>query len=247
MWNEMSQGWRFIRREPKLFLPVIQLSFAGILLLVIGELASPVVTRLFHLPPTSMALVFAPAGAGLVLGSIFMPRICQRLGKSRAIFIGSISLAITITLLPLLALLTTILGQHGINFRPVEFTIAPFLMFAAGAEIDFINIPAQTAIQEQTPAWIKGRVLALQLVLFNTFSIPVILGVGGIADKFGIDLVIYLLAIVILSFGLLSRYYERKPHRWHGYEIPVDANVQVDEELAEVALAEESNVQPLKK
>ena len=247
LWDEMRQGWRFIRREPKLFLPVIQLSFAGILLLVIGELASPVVTKLFHLPPTSMALVFAPAGVGLVLGSIFMPRICQRLGKSRAIFVGSIGLAITITLLPLLGLLTTIFGQHGINFRPLEFVITPFIMFAAGAEIDFINIPAQTAIQEQTPAWIKGRVLALQLVLFNTFSIPVILGVGGIADKFGIDLVIYLLAIVILSFGLLSRYYERKPHRWHGYEIPVEANVHVDEDLAGELLVEESDAQPLKK
>src|SRR5712692_5566845 len=81
LWNEMRQGWRFIRREPKLFLPVIQLSFAGILLLVIGELASPVVTKLFQLPATSMALVFAPAGVGLVGGSIFMTRITKSLGK----------------------------------------------------------------------------------------------------------------------------------------------------------------------
>ncbi|HEY6540662.1 MAG TPA: MFS transporter, partial [Ktedonobacteraceae bacterium] len=247
LWNEMRQGWRFIRREPKLFLPVIQLSFAGILLLVIGELASSVVTRLFHLPATSMALVFAPAGVGLVLGSIFMPRITGRLGKSHAVFVGSISLAITVTLLPLLALLTAILGQHGINFRPVEFAIAPFIMFAAGAEVDFINIPAQTAIQEQTPEWIKGRVLALQLVLFNTFSIPVIFGVGGIADKFGIDKVLYLLAIGVLSFGLWSRYYEHKPHRWHGYEMPVDEDERGDEDHGEAVLVEDSDAQPLKK
>lgn len=245
LWNEMRDGWRFIRREPKLFLPVIQLSFAGILLLVIGELASPVVTDLFHLPPNSMALVFAPAGVGLVLGSIVMPRITRRMSKSHTVFIGSISLAITVALLPLLTLLTAILGQHGINFRPVEFVIAPFLMFAAGAEIDFINIPAQTAIQEQTPAWIKGRVLALQLMLFNTFSIPVIFGVGGIADKFGIQQVLYLLAIGVLSFGLWSRYYEHKPHRWHGYEIPVDEVVQVDEEEEEVVLVEDGGAQPL--
>lgn len=247
LWNEMRQGWRFIRREPKLFLPVIQLSFAGVLLLVIGELASPVVTKLFHLPPTSMALVFAPAGVGLVLGSVFMPRITQRLSKSYTVFIGSISLAITITLLPLLALLTMILVQHGINFRPVEFVIAPFIMFAAGAEIDFINIPAQTAIQEQTPEWIKGRVLALQLMLFNTFSIPVIFGVGGIADKFGIDKVLYLLAAGVLGFGLWSRYYEHKPHRWHGYKIPVDEDDHEDESLDGAVAVEDSDAQPLKK
>jgi MFS family permease len=243
LWSEMRQGWRFIRREPKLFLPVIQLSFAGILLLVIGELASPVVTSLFHLPPASMALVFAPAGVGLVLGSIFMPRITQRLGKSPAVFIGSISLAITVTLLPLLALLTDILTRHGINFRPVEFVIAPFIMFAAGAEMDFINIPAQTSIQEQTPEWIKGRVLALQLMLFNTFSIPVIFSIGGIADKFGVDKVLYLLAIGVLGFGLWSRYYEHKPHRWHGYKIPVDE----DDHEETAAIVGDSDAQPLKK
>ncbi|HLL80434.1 MAG TPA: MFS transporter, partial [Ktedonobacteraceae bacterium] len=66
VWNEMRQGWQFIRRRPALFLPVIQLSFAGVLLLVIGELATPVVTRLFLLPPSYMAVIFAPAGIGLV-------------------------------------------------------------------------------------------------------------------------------------------------------------------------------------
>jgi MFS family permease len=242
LWNEMGQGWRFIRRQPKLFLPVIQLSFAGILLLVIGELSTSVVTFLFQLPASSMAVVFAPAGVGLVLGSIFMPRITQRLGKSRAIFAGSVSLAITVTLLPLLVLLTAILKQHDINFRPVEFALAPFIMFAAGVEIDFINIPAQTAIQEQTPEWIKGRVLALQLMLFNTFSIPVIFGVGGITDKFGIDRVLYLLAISILGFGLWGKYYERKPHRWSGYTMPVDED---DHESEQVAV-EDSDAQPLK-
>ncbi len=241
--NEMRQGWHFIRRQPKLFLPVVQLSFAGILLLVIGELSTSVVKFLFQLPASSMAVVFAPAGVGLVLGSIFMPRITRRLGKSRAIVIGSISLAITVTLLPLLALLTTILSQHGINFRPIEFVIAPFVMFAAGVEIDFINIPAQTAIQEQTPEWIKGRVLALQLMLFNAFSIPVIFSVGGITDRFGIDKVLYLLAIGMLGFGLWSKYYERKPHRWSGYTIPVDEDDHEPEPIA----VEASDAQALKK
>lgn len=236
LWNEMRQGWRFIRRQPKLFLPVIQLSFAGILLLVIGELATPVVTHLFGLAPNYMAVVFAPAGVGLVLGSLFMPRITQRLGKSRAIFVGGISLAITITALALFATLLR-------GYQAVQLIIAPFLMFAAGVEIDFINIPAQTAIQEQTPEWIKGRVLALQLMLFNACSIPVILGIGGVADKFGIDKVLYLLALGILGFGLWSRYYERKPHRWSGYTVPVDED---DHEAQPITIAD-SDAQPLKK
>lgn len=242
--SEMRQGWQFIRRNPALYLPVIQLSFAGVLLLVIGELATPLVTKLFHLPANSMAVIFAPAGIGLVVGSIFMPRITRRIGKSRAIFLGSISLAVTISLLPLLSYLTDALVSHGVNFRPVQFAIAPFIMFAAGVEIDLINIPAQTAIQEQTPEWIKGRVLALQLVLYNTLSIPVILGIGGIADTLGIDKVIFVVAFIITGFGLWGKYYERKSHHNGDDAAAPGAN---DAKGADAQQIEDSGVQSIKK
>ncbi|TMF49430.1 MAG: MFS transporter, partial [Chloroflexi bacterium] len=197
------------------------------------------------LPPSSMAVVFAPAGVGLVVGSLFMPRIARRLGKSRTVFIGTISLAITVTLLPLLSLLTYLLQQHGIDFKPIQFLIAPIVMFAAGFEIDFINIPAQTAIQEHTPDWIKGRVLALQLMLYSAVSIPIILGIGVIADAFGIANVIYLVALCMLGFGLWGRYYERKPHKWTTRQTETeDADDIPEAEQSEQD--EESNVQSIK-
>ncbi len=143
MWTEMYQGWSFVRRNKQLFLAVIQLSFAGVLLLVIGELATPIVTQLLHLP-------------------------------------AKVLLAVAL------------------------------LMFLAGFALDFINIPALTAIQELTPDWIKGRVLALQLVLYNACAIPVILFIGAFADLFGLDRVIYLISICELAFGLWGIYYERK-------------------------------------
>jgi MFS family permease len=210
VWNEVREGWSFIRHNKQLFLAVIQLSFAGVLLLVIGELATPLVTKLFKLPASAMAIVFAPAGIGLVLGSLFMPRILHRLGKSRAIFIGSIGLASTIVLLPLSTLLANFMEQHGLSSKPIYLGVAPLLMFLAGIGIDFINIPAQTAVQEYTPEWIKGRVLALQLMLLNACSIPVILFVGAFADAFGLSNVIYLICTIIIGFGIWGRYYERK-------------------------------------
>ena len=215
VWNEVREGWSFIRHNNQLFLAVVQLSFAGVLLLVVGELATPLVTRLFNLPASLMAIVFAPAGVGLVVGSVIMPRILQRISKERAIFIGSLATAITIALLPLSTLLAHYLEKQGISSKPIFFGAVPLLMFFAGIAIDFINIPAQTAIQESTPEWIKGRVLALQLMLYNAFSIPILLFIGGIADAFGIDKVIYLLSVSILCFGFWGRFYERR-HRGQG-------------------------------
>ena len=210
VWNEVREGWTFIRRNSQLFLAVIQLSFAGVLLLVIGELATPLVTKLFNLPASSVAFVFAPAGVGLVAGSVVMPRILQRMSKEHAIFIGSLVLAGTIVLLPLSYLLGHYIEKQGLSSKLIYLGAVPFFMFIAGVAIDFINIPAQTAIQESTPEWIKGRVLALQLMLYNAFSIPILLFIGGIADTFGIDKVIYLVSVIIICFGLWGRFYERK-------------------------------------
>ncbi len=171
-----------------------------------------------------MAFVFAPAGIGLVTGSIFMPRIARRLGKSRAVIIGSVVLTLTTMLLPLTTLLAQALQPAGWNTNPLLLLAVALLMFLAGVALDFINIPAQTAIQELTPDWIKGRVLALQLILYSACSIPVILFIGAIADLFGIDRVIYLISICVLAFGLWGIYYERK----HPVVIPVIDAEEVD-------------------
>lgn len=210
VWSEMLQGWSFIRRNKRLFLAVVQLSFAGVLLLVIGELATPIVTKLLNLAPNAMAFVFAPAGIGLVLGSIFMPRIIRSMGKSRAILTGTIALTLVTMLLPLSTIVARWLQPNGWNTNPLLLIIVALLMFMAGFALDFINIPAQTAIQEQTPDWIKGRVLALQLMLYNACSIPIILSIGAIADIFGLDRVLYLLSICEIAFGIWGLYYERR-------------------------------------
>jgi MFS family permease len=228
VWIEVREGWNFMRRNSQLFLAVIQLSFAGVLLLVIAQLATPLVTQLFQLSASWLPIVFAPAGIGLVIGSISMPRILQRLGKELAIFIGSLSLAGTIALLPLSTLLAHFMEKNGLNPGVIYLGAVPLLMFVAGVAIDFINIPAQTAIQESTPEWIKGRVLALQLMLYNACSIPIILFVGVFADAFGLDKVLFLVAVIIVGFGFWGRYYEHK----HKVQ---DINDDLQEETAKLS------------
>ena len=214
VWHEMLQGWQFIRIDKQLFQAVIQLSFAGVLLLVIGQLATPIVTLLLDLPPTAMAFVFAPAGIGLVIGSVLMPRIMQALGRSRTIFVGIVTLTVATLLVPSLTILAKFLEPTTWKSNPLLTIAIAALMFIAGISLDFINIPAQTTMQELSPDWIKGRVLSLQLVLYNACSIPIILFVGGLSDLYGISAVLYLLAAGEIGFGLLGIYYaHRHPPR----------------------------------
>lgn len=210
--SEMLQAWTFIRRRPMLFEAVIQLSFAGVLLLLIGELAIPVVTKLLNLDAKLMPVVFAPAGIGLVLSSLFMPRITKALNTSRTIFIGCMALALMIVLLPLSTLAVQQMKQKGLAVDALQVVVVDIIMFLAGVAINFINIPANTSMQERTPEWIKGRVLGLQLVIYNGGSIPSVLLIGWLTDHFQLSIAIYFLAISIALFGLWGLFYERKPH-----------------------------------
>ena len=231
--TEMYQGWSFVRRNKALFLAVIQLSFAGILMLVISQLATPIVTQLLGLPATAMAFIFAPAGIGLVAGSVLMPHITRRTGKARAILIGVIMLTIATTLLPLVTWLAHILEPHGWNGNPLLLIVVALIMASAGFALDFINIPALTSVQELTPEWIKGRVLALQLVLYNACSIPIILFIGVFADVFGLDRVLYMMSICEILFGIWGIYYGRK----HKQRIAANENPEEErKELEEIPL-----------
>ncbi|HEY0757551.1 MAG TPA: MFS transporter [Ktedonobacteraceae bacterium] len=218
IWSEMLQAWAFIRRRPMLFESVIQISFAGVLLQLIGLLAFPLVTDLLHQTPNFVPIVFAPAGIGLVLSSLFMPRIIKTFGKSRTIFIGCLALAVLVVLLPLTTLLAQQLKQNGFAIEALQVVVVDVIMFLAGTALNFVNLPSSTAMQEQTPEWIKGRVLALQLVLYNACSIPVLLLNSSIIDLFSLPTVLYLLAISITIFGFWGIFYERKSHPLAGQE-----------------------------
>src|SRR6266700_1752227 len=170
IWNEMRQGWSFVRRDSQLFLAVVQLSFAGALLLVIGELATPIVTHLLLLSPNAMAFIFAPAGIGLVTGSILMPRIIRRLGKARAVLSGSGILAFATLLLPLVTILARALQPHGWNTNPLLLATVALLMLIAGVALDLINIPAIIFIGAIADLFGLDRVLYLISISIAIFG-----------------------------------------------------------------------------
>ena len=119
------------------------------------------------------------------------PRVVKRLGKARSISAGIIGLSVT-------SILLVVSQQLAESIDPLQwYNDWPFLaviitlIFALGCELDLMNIPALTLIQEHTPDTIKGRVLSLQSIVYNAASIPVILFIGGIADWYGMATVMW--------------------------------------------------------
>jgi MFS family permease len=206
------QTGNFIRKDRRLVISVAQLALGGSLVAVIAMIAPGFVQQFFHKPAELAALVFVPAGAGLVLGSAITPNVARRLGYARTIASGVIMVSVSAALLiGTWAAARHIYGIEAFVGQPVYFVLMLVWTFAIGIGLDFINVPAQTMLQEQSPDWIKGRVLAVQAMLLNGATIPFVLIMGRIADGFGLPPAVLVLAGIIASVGLLSVYIGSRP------------------------------------
>lgn len=201
------QCGNFIRKDRRLLISVGQLALGGSIVAVIAMIAPGFVEQFFNKPPELAALVFIPAGAGLILGSAITPNVARWLGYWRTIAVGVIMLAGCAALLAgVRAVAPYIFGVPAYFDAPLYLAVMMLLTFAIGIGLDFVNVPAQTMLQERSPDWIKGRVLAVQAMLLNGVTIPFVLVMGRIADGFGLSPAILALAGIIAIAGLLSVY-----------------------------------------
>ena len=214
LWDDMVEGWRVVRSDRLLFFSVIQLSVVGIIMLLIGELAGAFVQQVLHRPAADMSIVLAPAGIGLVGASVLMPRITERIDKIRLTTIGFIGLAVGFVLLPASQWLVLHLDpRHGAE-SPLLLWTTVILVLLLGAAMACVNIPTQTIMQERAPEESRARVLALQFMVYNAGSIPVLLFAGAMVQLVGFNQLVILLSVSLLLFCWWgSRYVREAPFK----------------------------------
>jgi MFS family permease len=206
------QTGNFIRKDRRLLISVGQLALGGSVVAVIAMIAPGFVHEFFNKPPELAAIVFVPAGAGLVLGSAITPNVAKRFGYTRTITVGVFMVAGCAALLAAVhAIAPHIYGTPAYYDALPYLGVMMLLTFAIGIGLDFINVPAQTTLQDRAPNWIKGRVLAVQGMILNAVTIPFVLVMGRVADGYGLSPAILVLAGIIAIGGLLSVYIGGRP------------------------------------
>ena len=213
VWRDIVEGWRFVRSDRLLFFSVIQLSVVGNIMLLIGELAGPFVQQVLHRPSADMALILAPAAIGLVGASIIMPRISDRVGKTRLTVIGFIVLSIGFLLLPATQGLAWYFyhAQGATTTMLLLTTIV--IVLVLGVAMACVNIPTQTMMQEHSPEAVRGRVFSLQFMIYNTGSIPILLFAGIFAQYIGFNWLICLISLSMLLFCYWGTRYIRRGNK----------------------------------
>lgn len=213
---ELQEGWRFVTHEPLLLAALLQACFGSLMLLTVAGLAPFFVTDLLDQPTSATALIFTPAGIGLVIGSLLVPKMVARFGPTHTMVLGMAGMTIGFVLLPAAQWLARLADPAGWPSAVWLLALVAVLTSLIGFGLDFLIVPSQACMQERSPASVRGRVLALYQALFNGGSIPVVLGLGVLTDVLGIMIVIYLLGIVSLGAAIGTILRARNTRRRQG-------------------------------
>lgn len=206
IWNGILECSRFILNDRRLLISVLQLCIGGTIVAIVAMVAPGFVQTFFQRPPEQAFLVFFPAGVGLVLGSAVTPKVVQRIGYNSAISVGVIMFAAS-------AILLVVAHSIALHVDPQNWSGAfPYvgatiiLTFFLGVALDFINVPAQTIMQQRSPDWIKGRVLSVQAMVLNGATVIFVPLMGLAADHLGISVAVVFLGIIVAATGLPAVY-----------------------------------------
>ncbi len=200
--SDLQQGWRTIVRDRVLSLIALQLTLAGMVLMVLLSLVPGLATRSMGVGVEDAPVLLLPGGLGFILGSIVLGRVGDRASRLTWVVMGLTGLGLSLFLVAVLSGGGARGAVQGIHLA----VLAPMLVFifVLGLALAFVIVPSRTVLQERPPVAMRGRVIAAQLALGNGVAVlPLVLG-GTLADHLGIQPVMGLLGVVALGAGAIG-------------------------------------------
>jgi MFS family permease len=188
--EELHEGLAAITSNREVGRPLIHLAAATSLVGVIGVLGANLALSI-GLDPQNLVVVVLPLGLGVVAGVVGLNRLGDRVPRRRAgegglIAFGVLALAI--------ASVSSIAAATGMPVVPLVAVLA----FLAGSAYATTIVSAQTALFENMPVGVRGRVFGVLASVVSAASLVPILIAGPLADAISGASVIALAAIGVL-------------------------------------------------
>jgi len=220
LFDQLAEGMRFIRAHREIAWSLTYLGVAASLIGVLGAIGPGFATDILRLTAEDFFFIMGPAGLGAVVGILFLNSYGKGLPKRLVIDFGLIAMGITLVALALVRPISTLLGFATAPLENAIPALAPFLSLIAivvviavlaGLEYAFVAIPSQTALQEELPADVRGRIFGILNTLLSVASFLPVIAAPVVADVVnilvpgaGIPVVMGLLGLGTLWAGLAS-------------------------------------------
>ncbi|HJP70808.1 MAG TPA: MFS transporter [Candidatus Limnocylindria bacterium] len=218
--DQLREGMAFVRRHRVIAWSLAYLGISSSLIGVLGAIGPGFAVDILGLSPENFFFIMGPAGLGAVVGILFLNSYGKGIPKRLVIDVGLVAMGITLVLL---AFIKPVAATFGAATAPLEEAvpaIAPLVSLIAvvvviavfaGLEYAFVAIPSQTALQEELPSDVRGRIFGILNTLLSVASFLPVLAAPAAADILniffqgaGIPIVMGVLGLLTLWAGIAS-------------------------------------------
>ncbi|WP_225913820.1 MFS transporter [Leptolyngbya ohadii] len=195
VWNNIRDGLRYLKEKSHVRAALIQLVILFSIFAALAVLAVRLAEVMPEIKSSQFGFLLAAGGVGMAIGAVVVGQFGQRFTRSQLSLYGSIGMGIALALVALTS-------HHLVVVLP--------LLVLLGSCAAVAGIPMQTAIQEETPEEMRGKVFGLQNNAINiALSLP--LALAGVAETFfGLRVVFLVLAVLAVLGGMLTWSISRK-------------------------------------
>ncbi|MGH2358490.1 MAG: MFS transporter [Candidatus Limnocylindria bacterium] len=218
--TELGEGAAFVRRHGEIFWSLVYLGIAASLIGVVGAIGPGFAREILRLTSQDFFFIMGPAGLGAVLGILFLNSYARRVPRRLLIDIGLVGMGLTGLALALVRPITTLVAPAVAPIEDVLPTLAPLtsliavvvvIAVFAGIEYALVAIPAQTALAEELPTEVRGRIFGILNTLLSVASFFPVIAAPAAADVLnilfpgaGIPVVLGFLGLLTMWAGIAS-------------------------------------------
>ena len=189
VWENIKDGLRYLKNHGVVRAALIHLVILFSIFAALAVLAVRLAEVMPELKSSQFGFLLAAGGVGMAIGAVLIGQFGQRVSRAQMALYGSIGMALSLAAISF--------------FTHHLFPTLPLLV-VLGACSAITGVPMQTAIQEETPEDMRGKVFGLQNNAINiALSLP--LALAGIAENwFGLQVVFLVLSVMAIAGGILT-------------------------------------------
>jgi MFS family permease len=211
--DQLREGMAFVRRHRVIAWSLAYLGISSSLIGVLGAIGPGFAVDILGLSPENFFFIMGPAGLGAVVGILFLNSYGKGIPKRLVIDVGLVAMGITLVMLAFIKPVSATFGAATAPLEEAVPAIAPLVSLIAvvvviavfaGLEYAFVAIPSQTALQEELPSDVRGRIFGILNTLLSVASFLPVLAAPAAADILNIFFEGAGIPIVMGALGLLT-------------------------------------------
>ncbi len=210
IFEEIRDAFSLMAKKDNVYHSLFLLTLLQTLILVIAVIGPGYATNVLHIEVERFPLLFVtPAVVGMSIGAILIGNFWHNKSKQALAKIGLLIIGFVILLFPYGYMITSRETVQAINsFLPgiVDINnvhIMLFLSVLIGFAFSLVFVPSNTILQEETTDRQRGKIYGSLNTLIGIVSIIPVLGVGLLADIFGVSKVITAIGLIIIFISII--------------------------------------------